>query len=629
MALISLLRRPVVTIGLVVLLLALAFLWWWQRQPGGEGPTSFASPYQNTRPGVRYVGDAACAPCHRELVESYHRHPMGRDLSLVSDLAGAERLGKEVHNPFEKFGLHFEVERKGTEEIHVLKARDEQGRVLIEQKDAVVFAIGSGTRGRSYVIDRGGFLFQSPISWYSQTQVWDLSPGFNRTMLAGVPMEPACLFCHCNQAEPVKDAVNRYERPLEHATAIGCERCHGPGELHVQRRKQGDDSTGMDDTIVNPTRLEPTLREAVCEQCHLTTKYRVVRRGRETFDYRPGLPLEEFWSVFVKPPRLAGDYEHASRVEQMHVSRCFQASKGKMGCVSCHDPHRIPAPEERVTYYRDRCLHCHQEKGCSLPLTQRHEKTREDNCVVCHVPRSGSRKAAHVTDTDHRIRRQPGPPSPPREIPPEPGERPLVAFHPGGNGPGKDEVDRDLGLALIQVAEDAASLRQEVAQQALPLLQEATLQHGEDAVAWQARAKALAYLGRPREAQDAIEMALAKAPNRETALDDAANLAALRGDRQAAIDFGRRAVAVNPSSATYHVHLAELFAASKDWHRAIGECREGLRLDPTNLDVRALLIGFLFQAGDKDQARVQFNLLMALKPPQEAELRRWFGEQMR
>ena len=29
----------------------------------------------------------------------------------------------------------------------------------------------------------------------------------------------------------------------------------------------------------------------------------------------------------------------------MHESRCFRASRGKMGCISCHDPHELPDPE--------------------------------------------------------------------------------------------------------------------------------------------------------------------------------------------------------------------------------------------------------------------------------------------
>ena len=41
--------------------------------------------------------------------------------------------------------------------------------------------LGSGRQGASYLIDRDGFLFQSPISWYAQQRRWDLSPGYQKT----------------------------------------------------------------------------------------------------------------------------------------------------------------------------------------------------------------------------------------------------------------------------------------------------------------------------------------------------------------------------------------------------------------------------------------------------------------
>src|SRR5207249_3474992 len=136
-----------------------------------------------------------------------------------------------------------------------------------------------------------------PISWFSQKEQWDLSPGYTGDRLFDRPIVPQCLFCHCNDARPVVGTVNRYEQPLFRWHAIGCERCNGPGELHVRSGDRLD--------IVNPARLDPALREAVCEQCHLQGESRVARRGRESpFDYRPGLPLYAFSSVFVRLPEL-------------------------------------------------------------------------------------------------------------------------------------------------------------------------------------------------------------------------------------------------------------------------------------------------------------------------------------
>src|SRR5262249_27033386 len=155
-----------------------------------------------------------------------------------------------------------------------------------------------GSQGYSYLVDRGGYLFQSPVSWYSRKGIWDKSPGFSNSVRAGRPVTVACLYCHANRARPVAGYVNRYEKPIFEGMAIGCERCHGPGGRHVEDPGNRN-AAGLDPTIVNPRHLSAELRSEVCEECHLEGQARVLRRGRDMYDYRPGLPLQDFWSIFV------------------------------------------------------------------------------------------------------------------------------------------------------------------------------------------------------------------------------------------------------------------------------------------------------------------------------------------
>ena len=227
-------------------------------------------------------------------------------------------------------------------------------------------------------------------------------PNFER------PIQPECLFCHTNQVRHVAETLNRYEPPIFEGHAIGCERCHGPGALHV---KGGGLSTEPDLTIVNPAKLAPALRDSVCQQCHLQGWFRFPRAGRDFFDFRPGLPLHRFLAVFVQKNGNQDKLEVAGQVEQMESSRCFRASQGELGCISCHDPHRLPAPSIKAAYYRDRCLECHEKKGCALPLAERQARGPGEDCIACHMPRlehhDRPRRGDRPSDPARRVRRRP------------------------------------------------------------------------------------------------------------------------------------------------------------------------------------------------------------------------------
>jgi hypothetical protein len=561
---------------------------------------------------------------------------MGRSAAWVAGVAPGDRYDKSTKNPFEALGLEFVAEPRGKAVVHKEIRRDGEHRAITELEADVVMSIGSGTQGRSYVINRNGYLFQSPISWFTDTHSWGLSPGFGEGAIhfrraIGV----ACLFCHINNITPIAHTTYRYAQPLPDHLAIGCERCHGPGQLHLERWEGGQSVNKVDDTIVNPANLEPSLREAVCQQCHLLGEERIVRRGRSAFDYRPGLPFQAIISTFIRPPELS-QKKTVSHVEQMYLSRCYRASTDakKLGCISCHDPHQLPATENRVTFYRERCLKCHDQTSCGLPLEARRSKSKDDSCIECHMPRRSSANVAHAAITDHRVVRRP-------DLAPElssdsqsgvqSGQIPLVYFHRDPQNANDPEVHRDLSLAMINRAriEGRDEVRRIICQRALPYLETALQTDPDDIDALEAKGFALWVRADPKRALGVLEDVLAKVPEREVSREDAARLAEQLGKDEIAIGHWQKLLAANPWNAAGHYLLAKLLAQHGSWPEAMDEARASIKLDPTEPAPRMLLAAGYLQEGDKKQAQQEFETVERLKPPQLEKLREWFRQQLR
>jgi predicted CXXCH cytochrome family protein len=584
-----------------------------------------SSPFLNTRSGVKYVGDKVCAGCHGKLTRAYHGHPMGRSANMPGD--GLERIPDTIQAD----NLRLSVQWQGKQLIHRVSYLDEKGKPLAgvpSAQAAIAFVLGSGTQGRAYVVDHDGYLYQSPLSWYSRIKKWDLSPGYQHNFLHfNRPITLRCLFCHGDGAHAVEGTVNRYQSPLV-LRAIGCERCHGPGELHVAARQRGDDLGAVDPTIVNPRHLTPALREAVCQQCHLQGEAAIDRRGRSLEVYRPGMPLSAFVSVFVKRPQWADNYKAVSHPEQMQVSKCFTASKGKLGCTSCHDPHQEPGPAQRRSYFRAACLKCHQEKDCHLSLAERQAKDKDDSCIACHMPRAAASDISHAAITDHRILSQPDQPPAFHAVPPSEKEMPLVCFF-EDKKPGTDpELDRDLGIALMKIAKSSGNqpAAQGIAQGALALLDRAVQRAPHDAAAWQARGMAQSKLGLWRSALESLDRALELAPDNERTLNEAAHVAAASQQPELTLKYARRLTELDPWETDYPAILAQAHLARRDWTEAAAAARKALALDPGNIPARTVLIRALVRQRDRKTAAVEFERLMALRPPNAEELRRQYEE---
>jgi hypothetical protein len=175
-----------------------------------------------------------------------------------------------------------------------------------------------------------------------------------------------------------------------------------------------ENTQGPDPTIVNPAHLSPVLADNICMSCHQTGDVRVLQPGKNFGDFRPGTPLDQTLTILMVPPRRESPPQSdlLEHYYSMILSKCHRASGGKLSCISCHDPHLEPSPQEAPAYFAKKCLTCHTENSCTLPLEVRHAKQPPDDCAGCHMPKRDVQEISHSSITNHRILSRPDEPFP-------------------------------------------------------------------------------------------------------------------------------------------------------------------------------------------------------------------------
>lgn len=353
-----------------------------------------AGPPLNADTSVGYVGIKSCADCHPKEHESYLDTSHSRSMERVDP----DKEVTPASFQHKLSGNDYLVLRKGDKLVHRELIRGTNDVELARTDHEIIYTMGSGTHGKSYVYRDGTFFGQSPLSWYENLKEWAMSPGYDIAHHPGFgrKLSSECFFCHVGIIENKSGNPNDFSI-LE--DSIGCERCHGPGELHVKKYRENPNVTGEDDSIVNPANLKRQLSEAICQQCHLQAAGKAVMAKKDEWDYRPGLPLTDFRIDYQF--RLNDDSMRVvGHVEQLHASKCYQESE-TLTCITCHDPHHTVAAANQVAQYRSICLSCHTDDSCGEPLKKRN-KIADNDCAQCHMPAKDT-EVPHTAFHHHRI----------------------------------------------------------------------------------------------------------------------------------------------------------------------------------------------------------------------------------
>jgi predicted CXXCH cytochrome family protein len=372
--------------------------------------------------------NAACAPCHKAIYDRYRTTPMANASGpaaegfLPADFAHAAS------------GVHYRISEEDGR-VWLSYERDDAARPLHGRQELRYF-LGSGRRGRTYLFEQQGYWFEAPINWYAKKQVWDMTPHYldAREMPLTLPVDPGCLHCHASgAASSLPDARNHYAGAPFAAGGVTCAACHGDASAHV--------ASGGRVRMINIDALEPVRRDSVCLNCHLEGQAAVDRLDRRIEKFVPGENLFDFTLFFVYRSENGSGGRATSQWEALLRSACKQQSGDRMTCTSCHDPHGSPPPEDRVAFYRAKCLACHT----GAAFAERHHPENPD-CTACHMARPPSNDIAHEQVTDHWIRKRVSQERLPLATT---GDLETV----GGVATGDQDYDRNLGLAYAQMAQ--------------------------------------------------------------------------------------------------------------------------------------------------------------------------------
>lgn len=330
-------------------------------------------------PRSEYVGDRACAPCHKDKFDTYERtaHKLTSQLATQDTIVGTFTPGENTMttpNP----NLSFQMDKKGDEFLQtaIWASTGAAPRTHTERLDLV---IGSGHRGQTYLYWSDNQLFQLPVSYSTDLHRWIMSPGYiDGQADFERPIIPRCLECHATYFDSVfpDPAANIY-KTQNYVLGISCERCHGPGREHAASYETKGAAAGAGN-IVNPAKLSPARQADVCAQCHAGQGQRFLAPA---FRYVPGQPLSEYIDLGAIDPTKEVDV-HGKQGALLVKSRCYQMS-ANLNCFTCHNVHE---QQRDLAAMSQHCLSCHKVEQLEQSAT--HAKLDEaltKNCIDCHM----------------------------------------------------------------------------------------------------------------------------------------------------------------------------------------------------------------------------------------------------
>ena len=319
---------------------------------------------------ANFAGDQACADCHPKEFAAHQRSGHSHTAIRMEESPLAKRLAQA--------GFYQDSRRKQNWSFQL-----DQGKFLVKDEThstmpalAVTWLLGSGLHAQTAIAveERRRQGVELRWSWLANRNGLGLTPDhgqyddYNRNSIEcfGRPMTTAdvlaCLGCHMTVGPPPGAPL----RADFFVPNVGCERCHGPRQKHVDLAKQGRGNEIK--PLINYRDAKEYI--AACAECHRDAS---------------GLTGQE------QPHELVRFQPYG-----LKKSACYLKSGGRLSCANCHDPHDATSHDRGM--YRMQCQSCHREAQSAVCPIQ-----PQGDCIECHMP--AVEWTAGIKFHDHWIRK--------------------------------------------------------------------------------------------------------------------------------------------------------------------------------------------------------------------------------
>jgi predicted CXXCH cytochrome family protein len=319
---------------------------------------------QTSSEGANFVGSQVCKNCHAQQFNGWKKTRMA-NVVLDPRLHPEDVLGDFAHStPIRTFSL-----------------------------DDVALVYGSRYKQR-YFTKRGDDYFPLPAQWDIAKKQWvpyhveagaDWWVPYYGPTNFDRPTGPTCDGCHSVNYNIETKTVTEWN--------VGCEKCHGPGSLHVLHPTRSN--------IVNPETLDFVRGNDVCIQCHSQGRPANNPIHGKFYDwpvgFLPGQRLADHWKLEELKPGRMDFYQYpdlTAHKNRMQGNDFVQSNMyhRHLRCFDCHDVHSNQNESNLIRRGNALCLGCHTKDnpagltGTVTEHTHHAANSAGSQCIACHMP---------------------------------------------------------------------------------------------------------------------------------------------------------------------------------------------------------------------------------------------------